>query len=55
MSSLDPNQEKRKAAKAKSARTLDRLGVKDLELTEYEGTHHADCILPSKLTLVISL
>jgi hypothetical protein len=39
MSSLDPQQEKRKAAKAKSAKVLDRLGVKELELTEYEGIY----------------
>ena len=37
MSSLDPQSEKRKVAKAKSAKVLDRLGVKELELTEYEG------------------
>lgn len=52
MSSLDPNTEKRKAAKAKSARILDRLGVKELELTEYEGMYNV-IILCHMLILVI--
>ncbi|CAE6430046.1 unnamed protein product [Rhizoctonia solani] len=50
MSSLDPQQEKRKAAKAKSAKVLDRLGVKELELTEYEEIIAAEVIHPSDIT-----
>lgn len=49
MSSLDPHTEKRKAAKAKSARILDRLGVKELELNEHEG----ECILPPTIRMLI--
>ncbi|KAG9103811.1 hypothetical protein FRC06_007788 [Ceratobasidium sp. 370] len=51
MSSLDPNTEKRKAAKAKSARILDRLGVKELELTEHEEIIAAEVIHPSDITI----
>ncbi|KAG8684901.1 hypothetical protein FRC08_013423 [Ceratobasidium sp. 394] len=50
MSSLDPNTEKRKAAKAKSARILDRLGVKELELTEHEEIIAAEVIHPGDIT-----
>ncbi|KAH7337056.1 ATPase [Rhizoctonia solani] len=50
MSSLDPQQEKRKAAKAKSAKVLDRLGVKELELTEYEEIIAAEVIHPNDIT-----
>ncbi|KAL5632689.1 hypothetical protein ACGC1H_005591 [Rhizoctonia solani] len=49
MSSLDPQQEKRKVAKAKSAKVLDRLGVKELELTEYEEIIAAEVIHPSDI------
>ncbi|CAE6524890.1 unnamed protein product [Rhizoctonia solani] len=50
MSSLDPQKEKRKAAKAKSAKVLDRLGVKELELTEYEEIIAAEVIHPNDIT-----
>ncbi|KAG9118443.1 hypothetical protein FRC07_007048 [Ceratobasidium sp. 392] len=50
MASLDPSAEKRKAAKAKSARILDRLGVKELELTEHEEIIAAEVIHPSDIT-----
>ncbi|QRV92368.1 AAA family ATPase [Ceratobasidium sp. AG-Ba] len=50
MSSLDPHTEKRKAAKAKSARILDRLGVKELELNEHEEVIAAEVIHPSDIT-----
>ncbi|KAG8775518.1 hypothetical protein FRC12_000934 [Ceratobasidium sp. 428] len=50
MASLDPNSEKRQAAKAKSARILDRLGVKELELTEHEEIIAAEVIHPNDIT-----
>ncbi|KAG8743504.1 hypothetical protein FRC10_011895 [Ceratobasidium sp. 414] len=53
MSSLDPNTEKRKAAKAKSARILDRLGVKELELTEHEDIGGLEHIVSSLRESVI--
>ncbi|KAJ9083354.1 mitochondrial dynamin GTPase Msp1 [Entomophthora muscae] len=36
MNSLDPSQEKKKDAKSKSQKLLDKYGKKDLQLTEYE-------------------
>ena len=38
MSSLDPSKEKHKSAKSKSAEILGRLGLKDIQLNEYEGS-----------------
>jgi hypothetical protein len=40
MASVDPSRDKHKSAKSKSTEILSRLGLKDVQLTEYEGDTH---------------
>ncbi|KAJ3413232.1 hypothetical protein HDV05_008292 [Chytridiales sp. JEL 0842] len=46
---MDPMGKKKQEAKVKSAKTLGKLGVKDLDLNEYEEVIATEVILPSDL------
>ncbi|KAI0236811.1 mitochondrial dynamin GTPase Msp1 [Massospora cicadina] len=51
MASLDPSQGKKKDAKSKSEKLLDKYGKKDLQLTEYEQIIATELVHPDEIPI----
>ena len=54
LQSLDPTKKKRDETKAKASQIMDRLGLKELELNEYEEIIATEVIFPEDIPVNFS-